>query len=326
MARGACLLPDPDSVLSAEPVFRQPTSGHSAYLKIAEGCSRHCTYCIIPKLRGRQKSRPVETLVAEAQALIRGGIREITLVAQETTAYGRDLQPPADLAGLLDRLAGLDPGVWVRFLYGHPASLTPAVWETVAARPNLCPYFDIPIQHASGSLLRRMGRKYDQHDLRALFETIRNAVPGAALRTTVLVGFPGESETDYQCLADFIEQVGFDHLGVFTYSDAEDLPAHGLPGHISPDVARARMEDIMARQQRISAANLARLRGRTLKVLVESLGADGMWRARSQYQAPEVDGVVLIADTPGHASLAEGCFAAVRVMETLDYDVVGEVI
>jgi ribosomal protein S12 methylthiotransferase len=326
LARGTCLLPDPDAALPADPITRQPLVGHSAYLKIAEGCSRRCTYCIIPKLRGRRKSKPLETLQAEAKALIRGGVRELTLVAQETTDYGRDLNPPLDLALLMEAVAGLDPAVWVRFLYGHPDSLTPAVYGAVARFPNLCPYFDIPIQHAADGLLRRMGRDYSRDDLMRLFDKIRGALPDVALRTTVLVGFPGETGRDFEQLADFIEQVRFDHLGVFAYSDADDLPAHHLRNHVAPHVAQARLEDLMARQQLISAANLERFLGRTLEVLVEDLGEDGLWTARSQFQAPEVDGTVLIADDPGNPKLTRGCFVTVRVVETLDYDVVGEIV
>jgi len=323
LAAGACLLPDPDAIDTLRPVARRPLTSHAAYLKIAEGCSRHCTYCIIPKLRGRQKSRPVETILAEARALIAGGVRELTLVAQETTAYGNDLTPAGTLAGLLSALAGLDPQVWIRVMYGHPVSLAPDLIQALAGHPNLCPYLDLPIQHASEPVLRRMGRRYNDQTLLRLFENLRARVPGIALRTTVLVGFPGESEADFAQLKAFIAQVRFDHLGVFAYSDADDLPSHGLAGHVPAKRAQARVDELMALQRDISAENLTRYLGQTLEVLVEERQEDDFWMGRSIYQGPEVDGVTFIRPSP-HASLAVGARVRVRVVECMDYDLIAE--
>lgn len=321
LPHGTCLLPDPDSIDVRTPAGRDSFTTPAAYLKIAEGCDRHCTYCIIPHLRGRQKSRSLETLVTEARHLIDSGIRELTLVAQESSAYGSDLKTAVNLSTLLKRLAALDPGVWIRFLYGHPASLTPEMIHTVAVHDNLCPYFDIPIQHASGTVLRRMGRAYEADDLRRLFGVIRDTIPGAALRTTVLVGFPGETEEDIASLMKFIEEIRFDHLGVFTYSDADDLASHHLQNHVDARVARERQAAVMTLQQEISAEKLQNLVGTRMTVLLEEHPEPGLYLARSALQAPEVDGGTLINS---NHPLNLGSFIDIRIMEALEYDLIGE--
>jgi ribosomal protein S12 methylthiotransferase len=331
--KGTCLLPDPDTIDLTSSATRKPSTGHAAYLKIAEGCSRGCTFCIIPKLRGRQKSRAPEAIVDEARALIAGGVRELTLVAQETTAYGRDLSygdlsdgPGAhghDLAGLLATLAELDPSVWIRFLYGHPQSIGSALIEAVAGYANICPYFDVPIQHAAHGVLRRMGRHYGAEDLVRLFDQIRERLPQAALRTTVLVGFPGETDADVDQLARLITRVQFDHLGVFLYSDAQDLPSHGLASHVAPEIARLRLDRLMELQKEISATRLAGLYGQRMTVLVEKMAEPGLYAARTMFQAPEVDGGVLVRSA---SPLAPGTVMAVKIVETLAYDLIGEVV
>ena len=201
-----------------------------AYLKIAEGCDRHCTYCIIPRLRGHQKSRPMEQIIHEAHGLIDAGVKELVLVAQESTAYGSDIGLQHGLADLLTSLAGISPGTWLRVLYGHPESLDQETLQVMGSLSNICAYFDIPVQHASDPVLKRMGRHYTGEDLYRLFHDIREKVPDASLRTTLIVGFPGETEADFKTLGSFVEDIRFDHLGVFTYSDADDLPSHGLDG------------------------------------------------------------------------------------------------
>ncbi|MEJ2158042.1 MAG: 30S ribosomal protein S12 methylthiotransferase RimO [Desulfobacteraceae bacterium] len=320
---GHCLLPDPDTVDMHSAPSRKPFIGHTAYLKIAEGCSRGCTFCIIPKLRGRQKSRSFEAIVDEAEALIAGGVKELTLVAQETTSYGLDLSQGPDLAGLMAALAELDPSVWIRFLYGHPQSISPDVIETVAGYANICPYFDIPIQHAADGVLRRMGRNYCAEDLTRLFENIRDRLPQAALRTTVLVGFPGETEADVDQLAQLVTRVRFDHLGVFLYSDAEDLPSHGLASHVAPRIAQERLDRLMELQKEISAARLAGLFGQRMTVLVDKMAEPGIYAARTMFQAPEVDGGVLVRSA---LPLAPGTMMTVKIVETLAYDLIGEVV
>jgi ribosomal protein S12 methylthiotransferase len=318
-----CLLPDPDRIPIGTVTLRQRTLAHTAYLKIAEGCSRHCTYCIIPRLRGRQKSRPMDRIVAEARDLIAGGVKELNLVAQDTTQYGRDLPEARDFGTLLTRLAALDEAVWIRFLYGHPQSIDAAVIDTVAAHPNLCPYFDLPIQHAAASVLKKMGRHYTKQHLLDLFAKIRARIPEAAIRTTLIVGFPGETESDFKELMAFMEQVRFDHLGVFTYSDAEDLASHGLPGHVSSSTARSRFEAIMARQLAISTQNLTARIGTTLPVMIESAPEPHLYEGRSMLQAPEVDGITFVNTGPQTPALSIGQIVPVRVSDALEYDLIG---
>jgi ribosomal protein S12 methylthiotransferase len=321
VAQGACLLPDPDGIDIQAPALRRPFARHAAYLKIAEGCSRHCTFCIIPKLRGRQKSRLPEAVIEEARALTADGVREITLVAQETTAYGRDLAGRTTLADLMRNLADVGDHVWYRFLYGHPQTMTTELVRTIAQNPKLCPYFDVPIQHASETVLQSMGRRYRADDLKRLFADIREILPEAALRTTVLVGFPGERDSDFQQLADLVRQMEFDHLGVFAYSNAEDLASHGLGNHVEPHVARERLDVLMQIQREISERRLMRWDEQQVTVLVEKQAEPGIYTARSMFQAPEVDGCVLIKTDQ---ELEAGVFLPVRIVETLEYDLIAE--
>ncbi len=319
--RSTCLLPDPDGIDIQTPVLRRPFERHAAYLKIAEGCNRHCTFCIIPRLRGRQKSRPPEVVIEEARALTADGVREITLVAQETTAYGHDLAGQTTLTELMEHMADVGGHVWYRFLYGHPRTITLDLVRTIAQNPKMCPYFDVPIQHASDAVLHSMGRRYRADDLKRLFADIREMLPEAALRTTVLVGFPGERDDDFQQLVDLIRQVQFDHLGVFVYSDAEDLVSHGLENHVEPHVAQERLDTLMRIQREISEQRLMRYHQQQLTVLVEKQAESGIYTARSQFQAPEVDGCVLIRT--GEA-LETGVFLPVRIVDTLHYDLIAE--
>ena len=325
------ILPDPDLVLP-EPrgTPRVLSTPHLAYLKVAEGCSRSCTYCVIPKLRGRHKSRAAEDVAAEARELVAAGARELILVAQDTTAYGRDLAPPVSLAQLVERLAGIAPAgdgaepVWVRVLYGHPESIEEDFIRCVAAHPNVCPYFDVPIQHASDRILKRMGRRYTRDDLRRLFQRIRRVVPQAALRTTVIVGFPGETDKDLQEVMDFAEEIRFDHLGVFVYSDADDIPSHRLRGRVPAAVAQERYDQIMSRQSDIaSEINQAHV-GKVFQVLVEESLGNHLFAGRTWFQAPEVDGVTYVnTGRTGH-ELAIGSMAWARVTDAMEYDLMGE--
>lgn len=320
-AKAGCVLPHPDAaVLQPPDAPRQLSSPHLAYLKIAEGCDRRCSYCIIPVLRGRQKSRPIASIAAEARRLIRDGVKELVLVAQDTTAYGSDSAPPTDLGRLLETLAPLSEDVWFRVLYGHPESIRPAMIRTMATHPNICSYFDIPVQHADDTVLKKMGRKQTRGDLLRLFDEIRSLCPDATLRTTVILGFPGETEKAFRALLDFICAVRFDHLGAFIYSDSEDLPSHRLPGHVPAQIAQDRYDRLMARQADISLAkNLSRT-GRTYRVLVEKMLEDKTFSGRTAFQAPEVDGITLI-HTGG---LKTGRFRSVKITTARDYDLIGE--
>lgn len=263
-------------------------------------------------------------ITAEARKLLGAGVREIVLVAQDTTHYGTELSPPVDLNQLLLQLSDLSEDFWIRFLYGHPSRMNTALIKTVAARSNICSYFDIPIQHASDRLLKRMGRRYDREDLIRMFDTIRTLVPNASLRTTAIVGFPGETDADVEALLLLMEKIQFDHLGVFTYSDADDLPSHRLSGHVSAKVAEARRAYLMGRQQEISRKNNEKYLGQTLSVLVEEVAEENLFIGRHAGQAPEVDGITYIHVNSPHCVVKTGIFTRVRIIDTLEYDLVGE--
>jgi len=326
-----CLLPDPDlAPPQRSDSARVRQTKHMAYVKIAEGCSKHCTYCIIPKLRGEQKSRPADEILAEVGDLVASGAKELVLVAQDTTNYGKDLNPPSSLGRLVDQLAGYrGPGgeivPWYRVLYGHPETIDSDFIRVVAAHSNVCSYFDIPIQHASARVLKRMGRSYDGDTLHRLFDRIRTRVTDAVLRTTVIVGFPGESDKDFQQLLDFVEEVGFDHLGVFKYSDADDLPSHLLNDHVAADVAQDRYDQLMSAQMDISTRNTLKYVGRTLAVLVEESLGNHMYVGRTDFQAPEVDGVTYINASQSRVELTPGHFATIRITDSMEYDLMGEI-
>jgi ribosomal protein S12 methylthiotransferase len=318
-----CYLPSLERIdvcLPAPP--RRLSAPGFAYIKIAEGCDRHCTYCIIPRLRGRQKSRPIQSIVAEARSLIDAGAMELVLVAQETTAYGKDLADGTHIADLCRALAGISETVWIRILYGHPSSIDERLIETVRETPNVLPYFDIPIQHASDRVLRQMGRDYGKADILRLVERIRNRIEHAVIRTTVITGFPGENRTDFAMLKSLVKQVRFDHLGVFAYSDAEDIPAHGLPAPVPRRTALARKDRIMALQMDISQKRLEAYIGKRVEVLIENRLEDELWEGRTWFQAPEVDGGVIVTGT----ELAVGQRVWINVRDSLEYDLMGEVL
>jgi len=325
----ACLLPDPDAIdLSGHGEKRLLPAAPAMYLKIAEGCNRHCTYCIIPALRGRQKSRPAADILKEARIMLAAGVREMVLVAQESTHYGADLPASDGLAGLLRDLAtlagaGKSP-VWIRVLYGHPESIDTDLIESFATTPGVLPYFDIPIQHASDRILKKMGRKYDAAALRDLFEMIRSRIPAAVLRTTVITGFPGETKADFSQLLALADEIRFDHLGVFTYSDADDLAAHALPDPVPAETARDRMARLMTLQKNISREKNEHRLGRKVDVLVEEMPEPGLWMGRTAFQAPEVDGVTYVHADNGPAP-AVGSFVRATIIDAMAYDLVATV-
>ncbi len=316
-----CILPDPDALPGIKDL--QPRAGQPspmAYLKIAEGCDRHCTYCIIPKLRGKQKSRPIHTIVQEATRLVQTGVQELVLVAQESSAYGKDMGLQGGLAQLLTELAAISSDIWIRVLYGHPDSLDDVTIQTMHAAENVCPYFDIPIQHVSDRILKRMGRQYRQDDLFRLFERIRSIAEDACLRTTAIVGFPGETDKDFDILYTSIEKIQFDHLGVFLYSDSDDLASHRLDNHISEKLAQQRYDAVMSRQRDISTRNNRKYLHQTLPVLIEDKPETGLYMGRTAFQAPEVDGLTFVHTD----NLAIGRFTTVTITDTLAYDLTGE--
>ena len=302
---------------------RQLTSEVFAYIKVSEGCNRKCTYCIIPQLRGLQRSRPKEDICKEAESMISRGVKEIILTAENTTDYGQDLHDGTGFEHVLTSLAKtLDNNhnpAWIRFLYTHPKTLTREVVLSVKNHKNICSYYDVPIQHASSSILKKMGRSYTNSDLYTLFKTIRQTDPQAVLRTTIIVGFPGETKEDFNILMQFIKDIKFDHLGVFTYSDSLDLKSHHLKNHIHKDLAEERHDIIMATQARISQEVNNGYVGKTFEVLVEENPEPGLYIARTMFQAPEVDGVTFIYEN----ELEIGTFVNVRVTDGFEYDIAG---
>lgn len=298
------------------------TGGHFAYLKIAEGCDKHCTYCIIPKVRGNFRSVPMESLLAEAATLAEGGVKELILVAQETTLYGVDLYGEKSLPKLLWGLAQI-PGIsWIRILYCYPEEITEELMEVIATEPKVCHYLDIPIQHASDSVLKRMGRRTSQEELRTIIEELRERIPDICLRTTLISGFPGETQEDYEELYRFVNEMEFDRLGVFAYSQEEDTPAAAMADQIPEEVKNLRREELMELQQEIAFEKAEDMTGRILTVMVEGKVADeDVYVTRTYRDAPNVDGFLFLHTA---VPLMTGDFVKVRVVGANEYDLVGE--
>ncbi len=300
------------------------TPPHLAYVKIAEGCDHPCTFCVIPQYRGRFRSRPWQGVVAEAGRLFDEGVREITLIGQDTTCFGEDLGLKDGLASLLDRLAGIENAGWIRVLYAYPNKITSRLLDSLAAGPPLCKYIDMPLQHSSAAVLKRMKRGGSGDIFLRLLERIRDAIPGVSLRTSLIAGFPGETETDFQQLCHFVEAAQFDHLGVFAYSDEESSASYHLDGKIDARTIYNRRRRLLALQRRISRRRLREKIGGTLPVLVEGVSreTDLLWQGRLEGQALEIDGQVYINDIEGPPP-APGDFGLVRITESRDYDLVG---
>jgi ribosomal protein S12 methylthiotransferase RimO len=308
-------------------VFTTPR--HSAYIKIAEGCDHPCTFCIIPQFRGKFRSRRFESVVAEATRLFAMGVREINLIGQDTTCYGEDLGMKDGLAQLLARLAQIETDVpkWVRFLYAYPNKVTQRLLDTIAEHDALVKYIDIPLQHASAPVLKRMKRGAHADIFLKLIERIRATVPGVAIRTSMIVGFPGETEQDFEELCGFVEAARFDRLGVFSYSDEETSHSYHLDGKVDARTIYNRKRKLMSLQRKISRARNKSLIGREFPVLVEGLSkeTDLLWEGRLATQAPEIDGVCLINDFGG-AEPSPGELRQIRITEAHDYDLIGELI
>lgn len=299
------------------------TGGHYAYLKITEGCGRHCTYCIIPKVRGDYRSIPLEELVAQARALGEGGVRELILVAQETTLYGTDLYGEKRLPRLLQELAKLPEIHWIRILYCYPEEITEELIETIAREPKVCHYLDIPIQHASDRILKRMGRRTTREELTALIGRLRERIPDICLRTTLISGFPGESQEDFEELYRFVNEMEFDRLGVFPYSREEDTAAAGMPDQVPEEIREARRDELMELQQAVAFDRAEEMTGRVLEVMVEGKAADeDVYVTRTYRDAPGVDGYLFLNTT---ASLMTGDFVKALVTGSNEYDLTGEI-
>jgi ribosomal protein S12 methylthiotransferase len=298
------------------------TAPWTAYVKIAEGCSHRCRFCVIPRLRGRYRSRPRESIVREARALAQRGVREINLVAQDTTAYGRDLGE-GDIADLLSEMAEIEGLRWVRLLYGFPSRVTGRLIEVMARTPTVCQYIDVPFQHADDGVLRRMGRPGNGKAYLRLIERLREAMPEVAIRSTFLVGFPGEGEPEFGRLLDFVEAAQLDRAGAFCYSPERGTRAADMPGRVSPEVAQERLHELMVLQQRISLGRNRRWVGRQIEVLIEREGdTAGRWVGRSFRDAPEVDGTVKVTAACG--ALEPGEFVSAGVTAAEPYDLVAE--
>ncbi len=300
------------------------TGGHFAYLKIAEGCDKHCTYCIIPKVRGNYRSVPMENLLKEAQELADGGVKELILVAQETTVYGQDIYGKKMLPKLLKELCKIGGIQWIRILYCYPEEITDELIQTMKEEPKICHYLDLPIQHASDVILKKMGRRTSKAQLIETIEKLRDAMPDIALRTTLITGFPGETEEDHEELMDFVDQMEFERLGVFTYSPEEDTPAAKMDGQIEEEVKEERQAELMELQQDIVFEQAEDMIGRELLVMIEGKVADeNAYVGRTYRDAPNVDGLIFVNTDE---ELMSGDFAKVKVTGAMEYDLIGELI
>lgn len=299
------------------------TGGHYAYMKIAEGCDKRCSYCIIPKVRGSYRSIPMETLLKEAATLVEQGVKELILVAQETTLYGTDLYGKKSLPELLRKLSEIRGLYWIRILYCYPEEITDELVDTIAELPKVCHYLDIPIQHASDKILKRMGRRTNQQQLKDKIAMIRSKIPDMCLRTTLITGFPGESQEDHEQSMAFVDEMEFDRLGVFAYSAEEDTPAAGFPDQIEEEVKKDRQADIMELQQEIAFEKAEGMTGQDVLVMIEGKVADeNAYVGRTYKDAPNVDGLVFVNTD---RELMTGDFVPVHITGSYEYDLIGEI-
>ena len=298
------------------------TGGHFAYLKIAEGCDKHCTYCIIPKIRGNFRSVPMERLLKEAQDLAEQGVKELILVAQETTLYGKDLYGEKSLPKLLRELCKISGIRWIRILYCYPEEITDELIQVMKEEPKICHYLDLPIQHANDTILKRMGRRTSKQELIDIVQKLRKEIPDICLRTTLITGFPGETQEQHEEVMEFIDTLEFDRLGAFTYSPEEDTPAATFENQIDEEVKEDRQADIMELQQEIAFDKAEDMIGREVLVMIEGKVADeNAYVGRTYRDAPNVDGLIFINTD---VELISGDFAKVKVTGALDYDLIGE--
>ena len=300
------------------------TGGHYAYLKIAEGCDKHCTYCIIPKIRGNFRSVPMERLLKEAEELVDQGVKELILVAQETTLYGKDIYGQKSLHILLKELCKISGLRWIRILYCYPEEIYDELIQVIKEEDTICNYLDLPIQHACDDVLKRMGRRTSKAQLIEIIEKLRKEIPGIALRTTLITGFPGETEKQHEELIEFVDEMEFDRLGVFTYSPEEDTPAANMPDQIDEKVKEDRQADLMELQQEIAFELAENMIGKEVMVMIEGKVADeNAYVGRTYMDAPNVDGLIFVETDE---EMMSGDFAKVKVTGALEYDLIGEII
>ena len=318
------LLADIDALPLPETKRLVTTGGHFAYLKIAEGCDKHCTYCIIPKIRGNFRSVPMERLVKEAKELAEQGVKELILVAQETTLYGKDLYGEKSLHVLIKELCKISGIRWIRILYCYPEEITDDLIQVMREEPKVCHYLDLPIQHANDEILKRMGRRTSKQELIDIIGKLRREIPDICLRTTLITGFPGETKEQHEELMDFVDEMEFDRLGVFTYSPEEDTPAAVMPDQIDEEVKEKRQAELMELQQDIAFDNAQDMVDREVLVMIEGKVADeNAYVGRTYRDAPNVDGLIFINTDE---ELLSGDFARVKVTGAVDYDLIGELI
>lgn len=300
------------------------TPGYYEYLKIAEGCDKHCTYCVIPKVRGSFRSFPIEYLVNQTKKLVEGGVKEIILVAQETTLYGVDLYGKKSLPKLLHKLGLIEGLEWIRILYCYPEEINDELIEAIKNEPKVCHYLDMPIQHASDNILKRMGRRTSKQELTDIVAKLRREIPDIALRTTLITGFPGETDKDHEEVMQFIDECEFDRLGVFTYSREEDTVAAQMPDQIDEEIKEKYRDELMQLQQEISADRSAAMIGRIVRVMIEGfIPEDNTYVGRSYKDAPNVDGLVFVECD---RELMSGDFIDVKITGSTEYDLIGTIV
>ena len=299
------------------------TPNHMAYLKIGEGCDNKCTYCIIPKLRGKYRSRKMEDIIVEAKDLAAKGVKEVVVIAQDTTKYGCDLYGKEMLPQLLEELANIEGIKWIRIMYSYPESITEELVKVMKKYDNICNYFDMPIQHASNKILKLMNRHTTKEDILSKVEMIRNYIPDATLRTTIIVGFPGETEEDFNEMIEFVKIAKFDRLGAFAYSREEDTPADKLPNHVNEETKLSRRDTLMLVQQEISQELNSNKVGNEYEVLIEEKIEDKVYIGRTQGDAEEIDSIVYVKS---NNQLEVGDFVNVKINNALEYDLMGDVI
>lgn len=317
-------LEDIDALPMVEAKRLVTTGGHFAYLKIAEGCDKHCTYCIIPKIRGNFRSVPMERLLKEAEELAEQGVKELILVAQETTLYGKDIYGEKSLHILLKELCKISGIRWIRILYCYPEEIYDELIQVIKEEDKICKYLDLPIQHACDDVLKRMGRRTSKAQLIEIIEKLRSEIPEIALRTTLITGFPGETQEQHEELMEFVDAMEFDRLGVFTYSPEEDTPAANMPNQIEESVKEDRQADLMELQQEIAFEFAERMIGKEVMVMIEGKVADeNAYVGRTYMDAPNVDGLIFVET---NEEMMSGDFAKVKVTGALEYDLIGEII
>lgn len=322
--QGHVKMQDLDALPLVETKRLVTTGGHFAYLKIAEGCDKHCTYCIIPKIRGNYRSVPMERLIKEAQELAEQGVKELILVAQETTVYGMDLYGRKSLSKLLRELCKISGIRWIRILYCYPEEIDEELIQTIKEEPKICHYLDLPIQHASDGVLKRMGRRTSKAQLVEIIGRLRQEIPDITLRTTLITGFPGETKEQHEELLEFVDEMEFERLGVFTYSQEEDTPAAGFENQVEEEVKEDRQAEIMELQQEIVFEQAESMIGREVLVMIEGKVADeNAYVGRTYRDAPNVDGLIFVNT---EEELMSGDFARVRVTGAAEYDLIGELI